>query len=66
MMFTMTHNVFGNTVTFIETDAPDWLTSTNQVRGSTMDDSWFYNDHVLKLEVGQSVETDFHTITRVE
>ena len=52
--------------TFTESTAPDWLTSANQVKGSTMDDSWFWKDHVLTLEVGQSVETDFSKITRIE
>lgn len=48
-----------------EHDAPDWLTSANTVRGSTMDTRWFWERHVLTLEVGQSVETDFHLVTRV-
>ena len=51
---------------FTEETAPDWLTSRNQVKGSTMDDSWFWHGHVLTLEVGQSVETDFSKITRIE
>ena len=64
--FTLTHNTFGKTIEFTFETAPDWLTSANEVRGSTMDNSWFYNDYVQKLEVGQSVETDIHTITRIE
>lgn len=52
--------------TFTENDAPKWLTSEKTVKGSTMDDRWFWNGHVLTLEVGQSVETDFHKITRLE
>ena len=51
---------------FTEETAPDWLTSRNQIKGSTMDDSWFWFGHVLTLEVGQSVETDFSKITRIE
>lgn len=51
---------------FTEETAPDWLTSKNTVKGSTMDDSWFWNRHVLTLNVGESVKTDFQTITRIE
>lgn len=31
-----------------------------------MDNRWFWTDYVLTLEVGQSVETDFSVIKRVE
>lgn len=51
--------------TFTETTAPDWLTSCKTIKGSTMDDRWFWNNHVLKLEVGNSIQTDFRTITRI-
>lgn len=50
---------------FSEHDAPDWLTSAKTIKGSTMDNRWFWERHVLTLEVGQSVETDFHRVTRV-
>ncbi|QJT71139.1 hypothetical protein GR11A_00102 [Vibrio phage vB_VcorM_GR11A] len=50
---------------FTETSAPDWLTSVNTVVGSTMDQRWFWKEHVLTLEVGQHVDTDFRRITRV-
>lgn len=49
---------------FSEANAPDWLTNRNTVRGSTMDHRWFWEDHVLTLRVGESVNTDFQTITR--
>jgi len=49
---------------FTEDTAPDWLTSKNTIKGSTMDGRWFWTDHVLKLEVGASIETDFQVITR--
>jgi hypothetical protein len=49
---------------FDEETAPDWLTSRNTIKGSTMDGRWFWNDHVLTLEVGKSIDTDFRTITR--
>ena len=50
---------------FTELNAPDWLTSKNTVPGSTMDNRWFWNDHILTLKVGQSKETDFRIITRI-
>lgn len=49
---------------FEENNPPDWLIGGK--KGSTMDNSWFYNDHVLKLDVGESVKTDFSLITRVQ
>lgn len=51
---------------FDENDAPAWLTSVNTIPGSTMDARWFWNDHVLKLNVGQHIDTDFTRITRIE
>jgi len=51
--------------TFDESNAPDWLTSIKTVKGSTMDDRWFWTGHVLTLEVGKSIDTDFQTITRL-
>jgi len=67
-LFKMAHRFFLKTEerTFTDQDAPDWLTSKNSIRGSTMDNRWFWNEHVMTLNVGQSVETDFHVITRVE
>lgn len=51
---------------FTEETAPDWLTSCNTVKGSTMDNRWFWEERVLALEVGESVQTDFSKITRLE
>jgi hypothetical protein len=56
----------GDPTVFSEATAPDWLTSRNTVRGSTMDHRWFWDDHVLTLQVGESISTDFQTITRIE
>ena len=50
---------------FSEATAPDWLTSKNTVKGSTMDNRWFWESHVLTLGIGESVETDFSTIERI-
>lgn len=63
-VFAMKH-CLGFVETFTEEFAPDYLTSKNTVRGSTMDNRWFWNDHVLTLKVGQFVETDFSKIYRV-
>lgn len=52
--------------TFTETTSPRWLNCQDTVPGSTMDNRWFWTDYVLTLEVGQSVETDFSVIKRVE
>jgi hypothetical protein len=51
---------------FTDTTAPNWLTSENTIKGSTMDMRWFWNDYVLTLQVGKSIDTDFNIITRVE
>lgn len=66
MKFVMTPLYAGTPKEFSETDAPDWLTSKNTVRGSTMDMRWFWEDHVLKLPVGGVVLTEFQKIQRTE
>ena len=64
--FEMTPNFWKlKPVIFNENDAPDWLTGEKTVKGSTMDNRWFWKDHVLTLEVGESVETDFQVIKRI-
>ncbi len=67
MLFEVRHKVFkGAAETFTEETAPDWLTSKRTKPGSTVDARWFWEDHVLTLKVGKSVETDFSVITRIE
>lgn len=66
MKFKTTHVVFGCVQEFSDTDAPSWITGENTIAGSTMDDRWFWTEHVLKLEVGGTIETDFHVIERIE
>lgn len=63
--FSSRHKIFGSEKQFTELNAPDWLTSINTRPGSTMDYRWFWKDHCLTLHVGESIETDFHVITRV-
>lgn len=67
MNFVMTHSVFTDVepVAFTNETAPAWLTSANTRKGSTMDNRWLWEDRVLSLAVGASIETDFHKITRV-
>lgn len=50
---------------FDEDTAPDWLTSAKTIKGSTADNGWFWHEHVLKLEVGQTIKTDFRIIERI-
>lgn len=49
---------------FSENDAPEWL-ARGGIEGSTMDNRWFWEEHVITLEVGGSVKTDFRRITRI-
>lgn len=66
MKWKIKHEFFGEPAFFTEDTAPKWLTSENTVPGSTMDNRWFWEDHVKKMKVGESIYTDFHTITRIE
>lgn len=66
MKFKATHRVFDLVKRFTEDTAPNWLTCDKTIKGSTMDDRWFWNDHVLTLKVGQSIKTDFWNIERTE
>ena len=50
---------------FNEVTAPKWLKSGG-VKGSTMDNRWFWDKHVMLLEVGQRVSTDFSVIERLK
>lgn len=66
MKFQIKHKFFDFFGVYDESDMPDWLTSKKTIPGSTMDYRWFYTDHVLTLGVGETVETDFNRITRIE
>ena len=67
-LFSMSHHVFVDSKpeVFSEESAPDWLTSNNTVKGSTMDNRWFWNERVLALNVGESIQTDCRTVTRTQ
>jgi hypothetical protein len=63
--FKATHLYFSNKILeFNEINAPDWLTCKDTVRGSTMDNRWFWKNYVLALEVNESINTTFWKIER--
>lgn len=68
MKFKITHKFFKSKPPeiFTEETAPDWLTSIRSFPGSTMDNRWFWKDHVLTLPIGGTVATDFTAIERIE
>ena len=68
MQFEMHHKFFPSLEpeTFSDSDAPNWVSGKDTIAGSTMDCRWFWREHVLTLAVGESVETDFRTITRTK
>ncbi len=65
MKFEMTHKFFKTKTIFYKKDAPDWLSSNNTIKGSTMDCSWFWEEYILPLKIGDSIETDFNIIKRI-
>lgn len=63
--FEMTHLFFtGSTTKFTEKTAPKYLCEGGR-KGSTMDNRWFWNSHILKLEVGGHVDTCFQRVKRI-
>ena len=65
MKFRMEHDIFETISYFTEDTAPSWLTSKSTVPGSTMDNRWFW-DEVKSMKVHDTIDTDFHKITRIE
>ena len=55
--FKLEHLFFGGEEIHSETEMPWWLTCK--------ENKWFFDKHVLTLEIGGSVDTDFRRITRV-
>lgn len=55
--FKMTHLVFNSTKTFTEDDPPSWVVNK--------ENTWWWKDIVLTLEVGETADSDFHTILRL-
>jgi hypothetical protein len=66
-VFSVQHRIFDKSkpVVFTEKSAPDWLKAHHRP-GSTMDTGWFWEQRVLKLEVGDMIETDYRKVTRLE
>ena len=64
--FTMSPRFFNkrNPRRFSDMTAPSYLKRGGR-KGSTMDMRWFWDDHVMTLKLGDSVDTDFQTVTRV-
>ena len=58
MIFTCSHKHFDLVDTFTESTPPRWL--------AHKENSWWYERHVLTLKVGESVESDFNVIKRIE
>jgi len=55
--FRMNHLYFiGVWVEFLDTNPPEWLVSKNY--------KWWWDDHVLTLDVGCHIDSDFQRITR--
>ncbi len=59
------HKVFSYSFSFNEDTAPDWLKYGGK-EGSTMCNRWYWKECVLTLEVGDSVDSEFHTIVRIK
>lgn len=55
--------VTGTVKTFTEETAPRWLKYGGR-ENSTMCNRWFWKNHVMTLNVGESVGNDFSIITR--
>lgn len=56
--FKLEHLFFkGDVQYFTELNPPVWLVS--------LEYKWWYKSHVLKLELGESIDSDFRRITRV-
>lgn len=56
-MFQFRHLFFNTENIHAENDLPSWLIHKSN--------KWFLENHVLTLEIGQFVDTDFQRITRV-
>lgn len=61
----MTSLFFDTTKEFTELTAPKWLCKGGR-KGSTMDNRWFWNEHILTLKVGEHKDTDFQRIERIK
>jgi len=62
--FKMRHTIYGSETEFTDADAPLFLKGGRA--GSTMDDQWFWDEHIKALRVGESEHTDYHEITCID
>lgn len=59
MKFKITHHISEKSVEyFTEESPPEWLVSKEY--------KWFYDEHVMKLEINESIYTVFRNIKRIE
>ncbi len=64
MSFKITHLFMDSKPVYVAGDQPpEFLVQRRS--NSTASEAWFWNDQVLKLSVGQSIDTDFHKFTRI-
>jgi hypothetical protein len=61
--FELTHLYFDTKEVITEETAPFWLKGNG--KKSTMDNRWFWDDHVMTLKIGESVDTDFRRVKRI-
>lgn len=62
--FKLTPLFLGEEKFFDENNAPDWLKFGGR-KGSTMCNRWFWNDYIMKMEVGDVLKMDWNTIERL-
>jgi len=58
MLFSMQHRFSHSIEKFTDNDPPKWLISKCY--------NWWYTEHVLVLKIGNTISTDFRTITRIK
>jgi hypothetical protein len=61
----MTNSITKTVREFDEDSAPSYLKFGGRI-DSTMNMRWFWNNHVMTLQVGETIETDFNIIERTQ
>lgn len=56
--FKFVHLFFETTKEYSSRSLPNWIMHPSN--------KWFVDRYVMKLEIGQHIDTDFHRITRIE
>ena len=57
MVFKITHLFFNDTAVFTEGNPPNWMLHKENV--------WWWEGYVLKLDIGESIKSDFNKIERI-